>query len=215
MKCNGHSKFAVFVYQFLAFELVGQLILSLLPTDWQNWFISEFVLRGILWLSLFALLIRSFVQISRNFRTRKFLVLIPFLILAARVICIPMVFQFGQTAKFFLAQKMYEEVVHLVENDSIQVTETSESEIYNYAIAPSSYWYIGGGKGKHIQIIERGKRNLILFEVPSFDGYCGFLYSSNGTYTQKILSYQPHELDRFLKFQPISKNWFYGCVFIT
>ncbi len=213
MKFGGQSKFAIFVYKFLAFELAGQLILSILPTGWRDWFGTEFLLRGILWLGIYVLLLGSFIQIFRDFKLYRFSVFLPFVLLVVRVICIPLIFQFGLTLKFFVAENMYQEVANLIENSSIKTKKPQEGITLNFPDISEKYWYIGGGKLSRIQLLPDGKRNLIFFVEPSFDHECGFLYSSDNSYPTKILSFDQGEIDHFLEFKNITKNWFYGCVY--
>jgi hypothetical protein len=205
MKLNDPSKFAVFVYRFLAFELAGQLILSLLPTGWRDWFTTEFVLRAFLLLGLVGVMLWYLLQISREFKPRVFRSLIPFWIFAVRIVCIPLVLQLSANVKFVIAQKMYNEVVDLAEHDSLK-----KGKFESILILPSKYWYIGGGQEYGIQKMKSDDQDLLFFNEFGFlDRKCGYLYSSNDAYPPMVWKM---DASSSLDFQRISKNWFYGCI---
>ena len=201
MKLKDNSKFAIFVYRFLAFELAGQLILSLLPTGLQVGIYAEFLLRWILFYGLIGVILWYLSQIIREFKARGFLSLIPLFVFAVRIICLPLLFGYFGNVKFLVVKKMYKEVTYLTEQGFLKENKPNG----DFGLASLGVWYIGGQRYS-IETIKSNDQDLIFFnETGILWSECGYLHSSDDTYPQTTGAIA-------LGFNRISKNWFYGCL---
>ncbi len=107
---------------------------------------------------------------------------------------------------------MYQEVANLVVQGGLKNLHQPDSG-FDDVIAPLKYWYIGGGKAERISLFWSNDPTLMFFEESSFlFGSYGFLYSSDGTYPERLWRGRLQEIRLDLQFKKIAKNWFYGSI---
>jgi hypothetical protein len=207
---NQPSKFAIFTYGYLLIAFVCICVFALLPTGGRDSGV-EFWVNGLLFLGLVILIPWSFVRIFREYKTRGFVAGIPFFVVVVSVLFLPQIYELPQMLKFFLAQNLYQEVADLAVQGRLKDIHPPDSGLYD-VIAPEKYWYIGGGKAERISLFWSRDPTLMFFDESSFlFGVYGFLYSSDGTYQERImLDGGRTRLD--LRFKKITKNWFYGSI---
>jgi hypothetical protein len=180
---NQPSKFAIFTYGYLLLAFACICVFALLPTGGRD-FGVEFCVYGLLFFGL--------VMVS--------------------VLFLPQIYELPQTLKFFVAQNMYQEVVNLVVQGRLKNLHQPDSG-FDDVIAPSRYWYIGGGKAERISLFWSINPTLMFFEESSFlFGSYGFLYSSDGTYPERLWRGRLQEIRLDFRFRKIAKNWFYGYI---
>jgi hypothetical protein len=207
---NQPSQFAIFTYGYLLIAFVCICVFALLPTGGRDPGV-EFCLYGLLFLGLVVLIPWSFVQIFREYKTRGFASGIPFFVVAVFALFLPQIYEISQMLKYFVAQNMYQEVAALAARGSLKNLHQPDSG-FDDVIAPLKYWYIGGGKAKRISLFWSSDPTLMFFEESSFlFGVYGFLYSSDGTYPDRLWRDGGRNL-LDLRFQKITKNWFYGYI---
>ncbi len=211
MNLKNQSKFALFVYKFLTFELVGQLLLSLLPSNWRDGFYTEFFLRGFLFVSLFGVTLWSFLRIFWDFKSQGFFSFIPLALLVLRIVFIPTISQLTQSSKFYIAQKMYSEVI----TDAEKSMSKQKNKNF-YVKLPSKYWYISDGIKERVEFSSYNNQKIVFFEefIPS--GFpldlnltsCGFMYASMPVNWEELKEIGVGDAFDFWR---VSEKWFFGC----
>lgn len=177
-----------------------------------NLILGHFV--GIILISLvhFTYLVALLVFLLRGLRLFRTEILAAFSIVLILVLMTFVLFFLNQKAgviRFWIFRGLFTDFAQRVINQEFPVK--SGSTLFTEVNVPLTFFFIGRGQSYKIGQTEVWDNSLVFFQQSGFLGQeCGYIYS-----TKNQIPFQlggGNEGTYFLVFQPVFKNWFYGCM---